>query len=73
MRFKSRFALKDREGQTRVRRKFLLFPRQLGTDPTWRWLEYAYVIEQVCRIDVGGAMEWGHYAWEWREVGFANR
>jgi len=72
MRFKSQFALKDREGDKRVRRKFLLLPRQFGDGKEWRWLEYAHIIEQVCRVDVGGSMEWGRYAWAWVEVGYAE-
>lgn len=72
MRFNSQYALKDREGEERVRRKFLLLPRQLGESKEWRWLEYANIIEQVRRVDVGGSMEWGRYTWVWLEVGFAD-
>ena len=39
-------------GDTRVRRKFLFFPRQFGRD--WRWLEYANIIEECC---IGGLTE----------------
>lgn len=33
-------------GDTRVRRKFLLFPRRFGRD--WRWLEFADIVEEFC-------------------------
>lgn len=39
------FAQKQVEvGDTRIRRKFLLLPRQFGRD--WRWLEFADIIEE---------------------------
>lgn len=33
-------------GDTRVKRKFLILPRQFGRD--WRWLEFADIIEELC-------------------------
>lgn len=71
MRFKSRCALRQQEGQTRIVRKFLLFPRQFGGEEDWRWLEYANMLEMVCKIDVG-SYDWPVYTWRWEEVGFSD-
>ena len=71
MRYSNRFTLKDRLGEKRVRRKFLLMPRSFRTGES-RWLEWADVVEEILEIDVGGSMEWGEYAYRWREVGFAD-
>lgn len=68
--WKSKFFLKDREGEVRTVRKFLLFPRRFDSKH-WRWLEFALIKEEVCKVDVGGSMEWGNYAWRWCEIGFA--
>ena len=62
-------SLKSREGETRVVRKFLLWPRHLGSDE-WRWLCYADIVEKIVAHDVGGSMEWGNYAWKWTETAF---
>jgi hypothetical protein len=72
MRWNSRYYLKDREGETRVVRKFLFWPRLLQKDKHWRWLEFANIKEQVLKVDIGGSGEWGTYAWEWREVAFVE-
>lgn len=54
-----------------MRRKFLVFPRTtLGL--TTRWLSFENMVERVEEVDVGGSMEWGNYAYEWMEVGFAD-
>lgn len=71
MRLSSKYALKDRQGETRVVRKFLIFPRTFESSRT-RWFEYASIVEEVLQIDVGGSMEWGNYAYRWREIGFAS-
>jgi hypothetical protein len=75
MRWNRRYGLKDRLkdqlGGRRVRRRFLWWPLQFGYGAT-RWLEWVDVVEEVCEIDVGGSMEWGEYAYEWRAVGFAD-
>ena len=70
MKFRSKYYLKDREGEERIVTKFLLFPRRFESNK-WRWLERADIIERVCKVDVGGSMEWGNYSWKWEEVGFA--
>jgi hypothetical protein len=72
MRFKSRYSLKEQEGQTRIVRKFLFLPRHFGEDKEWRWLEYADIIEQVYPVDVGGSMIY-KYDWVWIEMGFADK
>ena len=71
MRWKSRFTLKDRLGERRTRRKFLIIPRCFDTK-RWRWWEYADIVEEITEMDVGGHDEWGKYSYEWREVGFAK-
>lgn len=71
MRFKNKFTLRPRLGEERVVRKFLLFPRRFNRRFT-RWLEYANIIEQVQQVDVGGSNEYGNYAYQWVEVGFAD-
>lgn len=71
MRLSSKYALKSREGETRVVRKFLIWPRTFESERT-RWMEYADITEEIMRVDVGGSMEWGNYAWKWVETGFAS-
>jgi len=71
MRYHSKYALKPREGEKRVVSKFLWLPRCFEGRHT-RWLERADIIEEVKKMDVGGSGEWGNYAWQWREVGFAE-
>lgn len=63
--------LESRYGESRTVRKFLWFPRCLPDTKhreEWRWLEHADVIQQVCKIDVGGSGEWGHYAFKWCDM-----
>ena len=70
MRVRSRFFLRSREGERRVRRRFLVCPRCFGGD--WRFLEWAFVVEEVLKVDVGGWCGWGYYSWRWVEVGFTE-
>jgi hypothetical protein len=70
MQWQSKFFLKDREGETRVVRKFLFFPRRFHNDPLWQWMVWADIVEQVRKVDIGGSGEWGNYAWRWCEIGF---
>ena len=72
MRFKSKFYLKDREGEERTVSKFLLFPRRLDSEH-WRWLERVDIVEKVLKVDVGGSGEWGNFAWQWIEISFARK
>ena len=69
MKFNNRYSLKPLLGQRRVVRKFLILPRRFESQKT-RWLEYADIVEEVMRVDVGGSCEWGCYSYCWREVGF---
>jgi hypothetical protein len=69
MKLKSKLFLKDREGEERKVYKFLWWPRCLGTE-YWRWLEYAFIIERIIPVDVGGSGVWGCYNYKWVEVGF---
>lgn len=71
MRLRSKYYLRDRLGETRIRRKFLLWPRRFRRKH-WRWLEYADVVEKVTEVDMGGTMEWGNHSYQWCEVGFAD-
>ncbi len=71
MRGNSKFYLKDRCGERRTRRKFLLFPRCFESKQ-WRWLEYAEIVEEITEVDVGSTMEWGNYAYQWQEIGFSG-
>ena len=58
--------LEDRFGDVRIVKKFLVFPKKL--DDEWRWWETAYIVEKVCKMNVGGSMEWGKYKHYWREI-----
>ena len=69
MKIKSKYYLSEREGETRIRRKFLWRPRCF--EETYvRWLEFAYIIERVIKMDIGGTCQYGYYGWYWRETGF---
>jgi hypothetical protein len=68
MRFGSRFALRDQQDKLRVVRKFLFLPRTFDSEKT-RWLEFAWIVEQVQRYCYG---EGGAWKWEWVEIGFAD-
>lgn len=59
--------LKPRIGETRVVRKFLILPRTFNSTKT-RWLEYAYIVEQV--KELSGA-DWSYYL-GWGEIAFAD-
>lgn len=72
--WKSKFYLRDKEGEVRIRKRFLFFPLTFDRKKT-RWLCFANVVERVERVervDVGGSMEWGNYAWKWVPVDFAD-
>jgi len=64
--YKTKAYLKDREGEERVVRKFLLWPRRFGNEKLGRWMEYAWIREkvQLFHDDYEGD------AWKWHEVGF---
>ena len=72
MKFKTRFALKDREGEEKVARKFSLLPRSFGEDKERVWLETVDIVYQIKKIDVGGSDDWGSYTWKWVPVRFAT-
>ena len=71
MKIKSKFYLRDQEGQIRLVSKFLLFPRRFQ-EKHWRWFTTETIVEQVCKVDIGGSGEWGNYAWRWCEQAFAD-
>jgi hypothetical protein len=71
MTFRNRYTLKDREGEKKITRKFLLWPRTFEEGKT-RWFEFAYIVEEVMKVDVGGSCQWGVYAWQWVEIGFTD-
>ena len=55
-----------RNGDERIKGKFLLFPKKLKNE--WRWLEKAYILQRVMKMDVGGSMQWGKYKCQWRDI-----
>ena len=69
MRWNSRNYLRSREGETRVVRKFLFWPRKIG-DTQWRWLEFVNIKEIILQVDISKSCEWTDYTWKWREVAF---
>lgn len=75
MRFKSGLELIDREGDSRVVRKFLWYPRQFGIDEI-RLFEFARIRERVQQIDIGYTSIIPHitgkYVYDWVEYGFAD-
>lgn len=72
MKFKTRFALKDREGEEKVVRKFSLLPRSFGEDKERVWLETVDIVYRIKKIDVGGSCEWSSYTWKWVPIRFAT-
>lgn len=72
MKFKTRFALKDREGEEKVVRKFSLLPRSFGEDKERVWLETVDIVYRIKKVDVGGLCEWSSYTWMWVPVRFAS-
>lgn len=59
--------LKDKIGECRTVRKFLIFPRSFNSKKT-RWLEFADIVEQVTLIPDAN---WTSFL-AWDEIGFAD-
>ena len=57
-------ALEKRKGETRIIRKFLLKPTYLRNDEHTRWLEYAYIHQQLKEDSLGTVV--------WTNIGFAT-
>lgn len=72
MKFKTRFALKDREGEEKIVRKFSLLPRSFGEDKDRVWLETVDIVYQIKKVDVGASGQWSSYTWKWVPVRFAS-
>lgn len=72
MKFKTRFALKDREGEEKVARKFSLLPRSFGKDKERVWLETVDIVYQIKKVDVGGSEFYSSYVWKWVPIRFAT-
>ena len=78
MRWNSRNYLRSREGETRVVRKFLFWPRKIDIisinfrDTQWRWLEFINVKEQVVPVNISESWPWNDYTWKWREIAFVE-
>lgn len=70
MRWRSCYALQSQVGNLRVVRRFLWWPRTFNSTRT-RWLETAWIVEQV-RAHCFGMMEGGGVYWRWDEIGFAD-
>ena len=66
MRFKS---LKDKWGVTRIKRKFLWWPKQFNNGDI-RWLEFANILERVEGRYIGCDENGSRYFW--MEIGFAD-
>lgn len=64
MRWKSRVTPDPEYFDKRIVRKFLIFPRCFGGD-TWRWLEYADIVESYERHP-------STRYWFWSEIKFYN-
>lgn len=72
MHWNSKFALKSREGETREVKKFLFFPKHFIEDTKWHWLETVIMEERICKVNIGGSMEWENFAWKWCEIGIKS-
>jgi len=61
--------LKERVGEQRIVKKFLVYPRRFGAKPS-RVFEYAYIVEEVQVIGT----DWykNPSNWAWREIDFAD-
>lgn len=70
--FKTRYYLKDREGEEKIVRKFSLLPRSFDDDKERVWLETVDIVYRIKKIDVGGTDGWGSYAWKWVPIRFAT-
>jgi len=62
--------LKDRQGEQRVVRGFLWWPKSLMGE--WRWFERACWVEEVMQVDVGGSYQWGYYKCYWIAVAWKD-
>ena len=71
MRFNNPLTLKSRQGEIRLRKKFIWRPRHFRGPNTF-WLCSKTVVEMITRSDIGETGEFGRYAWGWNEVGFAD-
>ncbi len=70
MRFKTRFALKDRQGESKIVRKFLWIPTAFASEKESRWLEVADVVYTIKRVARG---DWDtNNIWKWRKDRFAT-
>ena len=70
MKWKSRYFFKDMEGDERIIKGFLFLPRCLGKSHYWHWLKWVLIKQRICKIDIGGSMEWGKYTWKWENIDF---
>lgn len=68
MKFKTTYALKDREGEEKIVRKFLWFPLYFGEEKEQYWLEIADVVYKIKKINVGEYFS--KYRWKWRKDRF---
>lgn len=72
MKFKTRFALKDREGEEKVVRKFSLLPRSFGEDKERVWLETVDIVYQIKKVGTGSSEYCPTFDWKWIPVRFAT-
>ena len=64
MKWKSKKYLRDRCGETKLVRKFLLMPRQSNDNKHWHWFEWAIIREEIKEIDSWDAPTY----YQWRET-----
>lgn len=70
MKFKSRYFLKDREGEEKIVRKFLWLPTLFDLEKQSRWLETADIVYQIQKVDIGHLSV--IISWRWVPVRFAT-
>lgn len=69
MRLKTKYTLKDREGEEKIVREFAWLPLFFGEAKEKIWLEMVDVVYKIERVDIGGGM-FSVYTWKWREDRF---
>lgn len=72
MKFKTRFTLKDREGEEKIVRKFSLLPRSFGEDKERVWLETVDIVYQIKKVDTCSSEFSSTYVWKWIPIRFAT-
>lgn len=61
--------LRERVGEQRIVKKFLMYPRRFGAAPS-RVFEYAYLVEEVQVVE--RSFDNSPRRWDWVEIEFAD-